>query len=441
MVLCVFVVALLCVCVCCCRCDSYAMRCSLVACALVVMAAFGAPAAAMPQGTLAPMAKLQAQIGDAAESAALVETAPANPKELIPGTKEWENSAQCFVGDVNVCTRESKAWGPRSQMANLGDLNTKIPNFQNILDTGKNTPKPTGFALIEGEAEADAEAEADEEADVETEAEAEADAEEDESSALLESDASRGKCSGRCQAINLPCSTSYVGGLCTGKAKCCVAARRSTRKTNTTPKKSKKPKTSVKQPKTTKTPKKTIKPKKTSTTKAPTTKSATTKKTKKTKTQQSNAPEPVGPLTLTGVADRIKDPRTQLLRKGHRMNWADFTTVQQTNARLLVRAVRAELPTASVNMIAYVLGTANWECLLHPISEWGGRNTRYAPYYGRGFVQLTWEKNYKKMTDLLLSERGITANLVEHPNLALDPTNAAFVAAYGTQRQTCACTD
>jgi hypothetical protein len=39
--------------------------------------------------------------------------------------------------------------------------------------------------------------------------------------------------------------------------------------------------------------------------------------------------------------------------------------------------------------IAYILATAEWESSFSPIEEIGGRNKPYAPYYGRGYVQLT----------------------------------------------------
>jgi putative chitinase len=46
-------------------------------------------------------------------------------------------------------------------------------------------------------------------------------------------------------------------------------------------------------------------------------------------------------------------------------------------------------------------------------------------YYGRGLVQLTWEKNYAKMGGLL----GI--DLVNDPDLALDPPTAASIMFKG----------
>lgn len=74
--------------------------------------------------------------------------------------------------------------------------------------------------------------------------------------------------------------------------------------------------------------------------------------------------------------------------------------------------------------LAYMLATAFHETArtMQPIEEYGkGRNYKYGKpdpitghaYYGRGFVQLTWKANYKKMGDLL----GL--DLVNQPSLAL----------------------
>lgn len=62
--------------------------------------------------------------------------------------------------------------------------------------------------------------------------------------------------------------------------------------------------------------------------------------------------------------------------------------------------------------------------------EWRKRNLRYYPYYGRGFVQLTWESNYKKFGELL----GI--DLVGNPDLALDMDTAIFILVYGMKHGT-----
>ena len=88
-----------------------------------------------------------------------------------------------------------------------------------------------------------------------------------------------------------------------------------------------------------------------------------------------------------------------------------------------------------MNKLTYILATAWHESKLRPIREIRARQgtalyetqNRYwfTGYYGRGFVQLTWESNYQKMGDWL----GI--NLVGNPDLALDPHYAAQIIVFG----------
>jgi hypothetical protein len=56
---------------------------------------------------------------------------------------------------------------------------------------------------------------------------------------------------------------------------------------------------------------------------------------------------------------------------------------------------------------------------------WRRQNLRYYPYYGRGYVQLTWLDNYKKYRDILGKD------LVGNPDLALDPSIALYVLVHG----------
>lgn len=88
---------------------------------------------------------------------------------------------------------------------------------------------------------------------------------------------------------------------------------------------------------------------------------------------------------------------------------------------------------------AYILATAFWESgrTMQPVEEGfylGSkaenfrRKLRYFPYYGRGYVQLTWDYNYKKLGALL----GV--DLYHHPELALDPEIAAGVLIVGMMR-------
>lgn len=55
--------------------------------------------------------------------------------------------------------------------------------------------------------------------------------------------------------------------------------------------------------------------------------------------------------------------------------------------------------------------------------DWRQAHLRYYPYYGRGFIQLTWESTYRSTGDRL----GI--DLVGDPDLALEPDTAAAIFA------------
>ena len=57
--------------------------------------------------------------------------------------------------------------------------------------------------------------------------------------------------------------------------------------------------------------------------------------------------------------------------------------------------------------------------------DWRRRNLRYYPYYGRGFVQITWKNNYEKYSKLL----GV--DLVNNPDLAMEPGIALFILVHG----------
>lgn len=80
-----------------------------------------------------------------------------------------------------------------------------------------------------------------------------------------------------------------------------------------------------------------------------------------------------------------------------------------------------------VQWLAYILATVYHETAhtFQPINEYGGARTRYAPYWGRGFVQLTWLFNYVRFGKLL----GI--DLVNHPELALELQHALDILFMG----------
>lgn len=100
--------------------------------------------------------------------------------------------------------------------------------------------------------------------------------------------------------------------------------------------------------------------------------------------------------------------------------------------RLLAGA--AHWPTA---WLAYGLATAWHEARLQPIPEWGkGRGRPYAkagkygqPQYGRGLVQLTWDRNYEWADKAL----GLGGALLRDFDLALDPDIAARILIRGME--------
>jgi hypothetical protein len=103
----------------------------------------------------------------------------------------------------------------------------------------------------------------------------------------------------------------------------------------------------------------------------------------------------------------------------------------------LTGAIKAECQALEIGLktqIAYVLATTQWETAqtFKPVREafwhdeaWRKANLQYYPYYGRGYVQLTWHDNYKAYSDIL------SQDLVNNPDLALDPKIALFVLVHG----------
>jgi hypothetical protein len=87
------------------------------------------------------------------------------------------------------------------------------------------------------------------------------------------------------------------------------------------------------------------------------------------------------------------------------------------------------------NQAAYVLATAYHEtaATMKPVVEaywlsedWRKNNLRYYPWYGRGYVQLTWEDNYKK------AGKELEVDLTTDPSKALDPVIASKVLVVGS---------
>lgn len=93
-----------------------------------------------------------------------------------------------------------------------------------------------------------------------------------------------------------------------------------------------------------------------------------------------------------------------------------------------------DFKTFSLRQWAYVFGTVFHEtgATFLPLREsprmsddWRKRNFRYFPYYGRGYVQLTWNYNYKAYGNKL------KIDLVNNPDLAMKPEVSWFILVDG----------
>lgn len=91
-----------------------------------------------------------------------------------------------------------------------------------------------------------------------------------------------------------------------------------------------------------------------------------------------------------------------------------------------------------LDFMAYVFATAWWETArtMQPVAEafwvknaeaWRKKNLRYYPFYGRGYVQLTWEDNYRKASNVF----GV--DFVKNPDLVMQPKYSAPILVVGMQ--------
>ena len=87
------------------------------------------------------------------------------------------------------------------------------------------------------------------------------------------------------------------------------------------------------------------------------------------------------------------------------------------------------------NQAAYILATAYWETArtMEPVveafwlpEEWRRKNLRYYPWHGRGFVQLTWERNYHK------ASRELNLDLTTDPSVVMRPEVSAEILVKGS---------
>ena len=108
---------------------------------------------------------------------------------------------------------------------------------------------------------------------------------------------------------------------------------------------------------------------------------------------------------------------------------------QGGNKSQLAQAVAQEANHQGVtdrNQLCYIMATIQHETAgtYKPIAEYGGKRARYAPYYGRGYVQLTWDYNYKKYSALL------GRDFLSHPDQVMEPDVSLFIIVHGMMNGT-----
>ncbi|RDW95451.1 hypothetical protein J057_24200 [Marinobacter nanhaiticus D15-8W] len=101
--------------------------------------------------------------------------------------------------------------------------------------------------------------------------------------------------------------------------------------------------------------------------------------------------------------------------------------------KTIIRACRAN-GISMDEQIAYILATVERETgnTFEPVIEaywlsekYRKENFSYYPYYGRGFVQITWKHNYEKYS------KKLSIDLVSNPDLALENENSLFILIDG----------
>lgn len=115
----------------------------------------------------------------------------------------------------------------------------------------------------------------------------------------------------------------------------------------------------------------------------------------------------------------------------------DFTTKEGVIEAIKYECDQQGLPLATQK--AYVIATVDHETnhTFKPVKEaywlseaWRKKNLRYYPYYGRGFIQLTWEVNYEKYSKILKYD------FVKDPDHVMDPNISLFILVHGFKHGT-----
>jgi putative chitinase len=124
-----------------------------------------------------------------------------------------------------------------------------------------------------------------------------------------------------------------------------------------------------------------------------------------------------------------------------------FTQEQVDGINAILDIWNITYPASDTRFVAYTLGTTYHETAqqMKPINEFGkGAGRPYGKpaglydrvYYGRGFVQLTWDYNYKSATKHLrdMNALSLTDDLYKNPELALRLDIAAKILVVGSMQ-------
>jgi peptidoglycan hydrolase-like protein with peptidoglycan-binding domain len=154
----------------------------------------------------------------------------------------------------------------------------------------------------------------------------------------------------------------------------------------------------------------------------------------------------VGPITWKALREPPAQPRPPKVVPGNKPQGNSPLPAFAGGDRAgTVKAIQAECIRQGVTMleqIAYVLATVQHETgnTFQPVREayylgdkaeaYRKKSLRYYPYYGRGYVQLTWKENYEKYSKLLGLE------LVKNPDLVMRPDVSLYVLVHGMKTGT-----
>lgn len=123
-------------------------------------------------------------------------------------------------------------------------------------------------------------------------------------------------------------------------------------------------------------------------------------------------PEKTSPIAVGLFLTKLKETFSQ------------YRASQDEGFQIIINKFFA-LGYTDLRWLAYCLATAMWETAhtMKPVTEYGGtaylESKPYWPFVGRGYVQLTWDFNYRKY------------GIVEQPQRALEPDFAAYILVDG----------